>query len=663
MTRHSPHSPDLDVICLGRVAVDLYAEQIGARLEDATSFKKYLGGSSGNMAYGTARLGLKSSMLARVGNEQMGEFLREELTSAGCDVSHLIRDPERLTGLVLLGIKDKDQFPLLFVRNDCADMAIDEDDVDPAFISRARALAITGTHLSTPRTQRAARKALDAARNAGVKRVLDIDYRPVLWGLTSIGDGETRFVADESVSQHMARWLGDFDLIVGTEEEFHIAGNSTDTLEALREVRRHSEAVLVCKIGARGCVIFEEEIPQQLEDGILVEGVKVEVMNVLGAGDAFMSGFLRGYLRDESWETCGHYANACGALVVSRHGCAPAMPTEAELFDYLSRRESVPRPDLDDHLTHLHRVTTRRVAHWDSVLGLAFDHRRQFLDMARDVEGNPDRLPRLKQLLVQATRTAAQQAGITRPAILCDDVLGQDALNDTAELEWWVGRPVELPSSRPLRFQHGDDIGSQLRRWPRHHIVKCLVFYHPDDEATLRLDQEARLRQLYDACCISGHELLIEVIPPRQADAPTCDETTIPRSLERLYNLGIRPDWWKLPALTAQGWEKVNQIISTRDSWCHGVVLLGLDAPIEDVKRGFEQAARFPICKGFTVGRTLFTAPSQAWLSGTIDDATLTRQAADNYLELITHWQKLRDAYCNAEDASPATTLAEGVLQ
>ena len=108
MTRHSPHSPDLDVICLGRVAVDLYAEQIGARLEDATSFKKYLGGSSGNMAYGTARLGLNSSMLGRVGNEQMGEFLREELASVGCDVSHLKRDPERLTGLVLLGIKDKD---------------------------------------------------------------------------------------------------------------------------------------------------------------------------------------------------------------------------------------------------------------------------------------------------------------------------------------------------------------------------------------------------------------------------------------------------------------------------------------------------------------------------------------------------------------------------
>lgn len=94
-----------DVICMGRVAVDLYSQQIGARLEDASGFAKYLGGSSGNVAYGTARRGLRSSMLARVGDEHMGRFLREELRQAGCDTRHLIIDKERLTALVLLGIR------------------------------------------------------------------------------------------------------------------------------------------------------------------------------------------------------------------------------------------------------------------------------------------------------------------------------------------------------------------------------------------------------------------------------------------------------------------------------------------------------------------------------------------------------------------------------
>lgn len=629
----------LDLICLGRVAVDLYAQQVGSRLEDVTSFAKYLGGSSGNMAYGTARLGLKSAMLSRVGDEQMGHFVREELERVGVDTMALQTDPERHTGLVLLALKDRDAFPLLFYRRDCADMAIDADAIDPTFIGRARALAITGTHLSTKTTRRACRKALDAAAEHGVKRVLDIDYRPVLWGLTSPGDGETRFIADETVTTDLQAWLPDFDLIVGTEEEFHIAGGSTDTLESLRAVRHVTDATLVCKLGPLGCVVFEDDIPERIEDGILVKGVKVEVLNVLGAGDAFMSGLLRGWLRGESWETSAAYANACGALVVSRHGCAPAMPTEEELFDYLGRRHDVSRPDQDRRLNHLHRVTTRVSDEWPEVCGLAFDHRRQLTDMACEEHADPARLPVLKRLLVQAAEEGARGSGLETPAILVDDVLGQDALNEATGRGWWIGRPVELPGSRPLRFQHGDDLGSRLRQWPAEHIIKCLVFYHPDDVLELRLEQEARLRQLYQAACASDLELLVEVIPPA---GMVVDDTTLPRSLQRLYNLGIRPDWWKLPTLSEAAWKSVGKIIDDQDRHCRGVVLLGLDAPLEEMKRGFAPAARQSHCKGFTVGRTLFAAASREWLADRIDDAALVARVADNYAELIQEWRRLR---------------------
>lgn len=634
------HRP-LDLICLGRVAVDLYAEQIGSRLEDVASFAKYLGGSSGNMAYGTARLGLTSAMLSRVGNEQMGNFVREELERVGVDTSALQTDPERHTGLVLLALKDRESFPLLFYRRDCADMAIDAEAIDPEFIARAKALAITGTHLSTDTTRRACRKALDAAAHYGVKRVLDIDYRPVLWGLTNPGDGETRFIADDTVTTDLQHWLPDFDLIVGTEEEFHIAGGSTDTLAALRAVRDVSDATLVCKLGPMGCVVFEGAIPERIDDGILVKGVQVEVLNVLGAGDAFMSGLLRGWLRGESWQTSAAYANACGALVVSRHGCAPAMPTEAELFDYLARRDEVPRPDIDQRLNHLHRVTTRVPTQWPEVLGLAFDHRRQLTDMARTEHADSARLPALKKLLVTAAEQGAKRGGVSTPAILVDDVLGQDALNHASGKGWWIGRPVELPGSRPLRFQHGDDLGACLRHWPREHIIKCLVFYHPDDEIALRLEQEERLRQLYQAACAYGLELLVEVIPP--ADMPS-DDTTLPRSLQRLYNLGIRPDWWKLPAMSDAAWQAVSETIEREDAHCRGVVLLGLDAPMADMKRGFEAAANHACCKGFTVGRTLFSSASRDWLAGRIDDDSLIERVAQNYAELIKAWRQLKQA-------------------
>ena len=255
-----------DVICMGRVAVDLYSQQIGARLEDASSFAKYLGGSSGNVAYGTARQGLRSSMLARVGDEHMGRFLREELNQVGCDTSHLITDKQRLTALVLLGIKDRDTFPLIFYRDNCADMAITASDVDESYIASARCLAITGTHLSHPQTREAVLTALGYARRHGVRTVLDIDYRPVLWGLTALGDGETRFIAADKVTRELQEVLHLFDVIVGTEEEFHIAGGSTDTLQALGQVRAVSEAALVCKRGALGCSVYTDAIPPRLDD-------------------------------------------------------------------------------------------------------------------------------------------------------------------------------------------------------------------------------------------------------------------------------------------------------------------------------------------------------------------------------------------------------------
>lgn len=151
----------LDVICIGRVAVDLYAQQIGARLEDVASFSKYLGGSSGNVAFGTAIQGLKSAMLARVGDEHNGRFLRETLSRAGVDTEYLITDKQRLTALVMLGIKDQETFPLIFYRDNCADMALSPEDIKEEYIASSRALAVTGTHLSHANTREAVLKALE----------------------------------------------------------------------------------------------------------------------------------------------------------------------------------------------------------------------------------------------------------------------------------------------------------------------------------------------------------------------------------------------------------------------------------------------------------------------------------------------------------------------
>ncbi|CAQ84805.1 MULTISPECIES: bifunctional 5-dehydro-2-deoxygluconokinase/5-dehydro-2-deoxyphosphogluconate aldolase [Photorhabdus] len=625
-----------DVICMGRIAVDLYGQQIGARLEDMGSFAKYLGGSSGNVAYGTARQGLKSSMLARVGDEHMGRFLREELQSVGCDTSHLITDKERLTALVVLGIKDKTTFPLIFYRDNCADMAITRDDFSEKYIASARCLAITGTHLSHPNTRDAVLTALNYARRNGVKTVIDIDYRPVLWGLTSLGDGETRYIASEQVTSQLQEVLSLFDLIVGTEEEFHIAGGSTNTIEALRNIRKLTAAELVCKRGPLGCSVFSAEIPADLDDGITVQGVQINVLNVLGAGDAFMSGLLRGYLNNEGWEKACTYANACGALVVSRHGCAPAMPDKTELDNYLSRANQVLRPDLDETLNHLHRIGARK-KQWDELCVMAFDHRIQFIEMARQANTSIKRISLLKQLLLRASQEVAVEAGLQGKAgLLCDSTFGQDVLNEITGQGWWIGRPIELPGSRPLCLEHGN-IGSQLIDWPLEHIVKCLVFFHPEDTHPLRLEQEKKIREIYTACCKSGHELLLEVILP--AEMKHSDEFYI-RALRRFYNLGVKPDWWKLPPLSADSWDSINSLIQLLDPYCRGVVILGLDATQEELEIGFNATTGKPIVKGFAVGRTLFGQPSLQWLKNEIDDNHLIKKTKTNYHNLISLWRQ-----------------------
>ncbi len=640
---------DFDVLCLGRFGVDFYAQQIGARLEDVTSFAKYLGGSSANTAFGCARLGLRAGLISCVGNDGMGRFLVETIAREGCDTSHVGTDPARLTAAVVLGIKDKGTFPLIFLRENCADMAIGDGEIEEAYIARSRALLITGTHFSTKYIDGISNLALDRARKNDVRTVLDIDYRPVLWGLTNRGDGETRFIESDTVTAHLQKLLPKFDLVIGTIEEFNIAGGSTDIMRSLSAVRERAHATLVVKRGPLGCAVIEGPIPESLDAAFNGQGVEVEVLNVLGAGDAFSSGFLSGWVLGEDYDACARYANACGALVVSRHGCAPAMPTRVELDYYIANARRIPRPDQDATLSRLHRVTAPRTRR-DELFVFAFDHRNPFFDLAQRAGADEARLVKLKQLFVDAVAETAAARGVEGSiGLLCDDRYGQDALNAASGRGWWIGRPVELPGSNPVVFDRGRSVGTTLIAWPAEHVVKCLVQYHPDDPIELRLENEAQIRTLYDAVQVSGHELLLEIIPPRSMPRAA---DTVYRALKRLYNLGIYPEWWKLEPMSAQEWQAIDALLAERDPHCRGVLLLGLDQGVETLAAGFAAAKASATCRGFAVGRTIFRAPASEWLAGTIDDATLGRKIRANFETLIDVWRAARGATPRKEAAA-----------
>jgi 5-dehydro-2-deoxygluconokinase len=637
-----PENRPIDLACLGRLAVDLYAQQFGSKLEDARSMAKYLGGSSGNLAFGVARLGLKSAMIARVGDEQMGRFLTQTLQAEGCDVSQVQIDPERLTALVLLGLKDRDTFPLLFVRENCADMAVDAALIDESFVAQCRALAITGTHLSTPTTRKASQTALDYAAKHGVVRVLDIDYRPVLWGLTSRGAGENRYVADAHVTQQLQKMLPHFDLLVGTEEEFFIAGGvADDVIASLQAVRAISKATLVVKRGALGCCVIEGAIPARIEDAPTYRGERVEVLNVLGAGDAFLSGLMASLLQGKDWAESTQVANACGAIVVSRHACSAAMPTPTELAHWFGGNRN-PKVDADQQLAHLHRVSTAR-PQWNELCVMAFDHRSQFFDMAREAGVSDAKIPALKKLLVQAAaqvENERQMQGHTGVLIDGGDY-GRDALASATGRGWWVGRPVELPGSRPLRFDGTRSIGSSLVHWPTEQVVKCLVHYHPDDAFALRLEQEQTVLELWEATRASGNELLLEIILPKALTVAGQEDAAVLRAVKRFYNLGVKPEWWKLAPMRAVGWKSLELLVAERDPHCRGAVILGLNQPIPHLVASFRNATN-PIVKGFMVGRSLWMDESLAWLRGEIDDATFVSRVAANYTVLVDAWRNRR---------------------
>ncbi|MGU3400079.1 5-dehydro-2-deoxygluconokinase [Brucellaceae bacterium D45D] len=630
----------LDIITIGRAGVDLYGTQIGGRLEDMGSFEKYIGGSPTNIACGAARLGLKTALISRVGNEHMGRFILEQLAREGVSTEGMKTDPELLTALVILGIRDDTQFPLIFYRENCADMALCEDDIDEDFIASARAVVVTGTHLSHPRTEAAVIKALKLARKHGLRTALDIDYRPNLWGVAGHGDGESRFVESEAVTARLQATLHLFDLIVGTEEEYHIAGGSTDTLAALKAVRSVSAATLVCKRGPLGAVAFEGAIPHSLDEGQSGQGFPIEVFNVLGAGDGFFSGLLRGWMTGEDWPTSLKFANACGALAVSRHGCTPAYPTWQELQFFLKR--GVVRPDIrnDKELEQMHWSTTRHTrvdGDWSTMRVFAFDHRVQLEEM----EGYTiERGAAFKELCLDAALHV--QAGKSGYGILCDSRIGRSALNRASGSGLWIGRPAEWPGSRPLTLEPelGLDCGT-LTEWARENVVKVLCFCHPDDDKAVRAQQEETVKRLYESARRNRLEFLLEIIPSKVGKT---DDDTVATLIEQFYAVGVYPDWWKLePMKTQAAWARAIAAIETHDRYTRGIVVLGLDAPEDELSASFEVAARFPLVKGFAVGRTIFGDVARRWFKNEISDADAVQTMVQRYARLSQIWDAARE--------------------
>lgn len=326
-----------DLITLGRVSMDLFSEQIGAPFEKIESFETGVGGSPTNIAIGTSRLGLNSAAITAVGDDKTGDYVLDYLKNEKVSTEFVPVKAGTRTGLAILGVEPPDKFPLVFYRDNPADIYLTIDDIASVPIAESRALLLSGTALSRGTCRDATLYAAEIAQNAETLVFMDLDLRSDQWTHQKAYGLNMRVIASS------------VDVLIGTEEEFYAAlaphpeaimqGQAVDSarqseLETLLQdiQRQYPNLILIVKRGAHGVSILQSG--QASQD---VTGFPVTVLNTVGAGDAFASGLIYGRLQGWDWYKSARLANACGALVVTRNGCAKAFPYNEEIMTFIDK--------------------------------------------------------------------------------------------------------------------------------------------------------------------------------------------------------------------------------------------------------------------------------------------------------------------------------------
>jgi 5-dehydro-2-deoxygluconokinase len=306
-------------LTLGRVIVDLYAAELHRPLAEVESFRKYLGGSAGNTAVGLARLGAPVGLISRVGDDDFGRFLLAELEREGVATAMVGTDPLHPTGLAFAAIFPPDDSKVLFYRKPCADANLAPEDLDLDRLGSARLLCVAGTALAVSPGREAALLALRAHREAGGINVIDVDWRPQFWP------------GEQVARLYYGLAVGLCDVVLANEPELAFAGGDPDPDRAAAALLALGPAQVVAKRGGAGAWLYTRDGVERMA------GHAIAVVNTLGAGDGFGAAYCFGLL--EGWEParCLAFANAAGAIVVSRHSCSQAMPTRNEVEALLRR--------------------------------------------------------------------------------------------------------------------------------------------------------------------------------------------------------------------------------------------------------------------------------------------------------------------------------------
>ena len=328
-----------DALFMGRSCIDLYSNDIGASFVDIKSFAAFVGGSPTNMSVGCQRLGLNTVLLTAFGEDLVGDFVKNFLDREGVETRFCPRKPGKRTSAVILGIEPPDKFPLVYYRDNCADIELNIDDVVAAPIKDSRVFEFAGTNLSRDPSRSATVYGAEIAKMNGVSVIFDLDFRPDQWldplyfGVTVRSVLHTVDIVIGTAEEINAVMIADPDEVKLTHSQISDARVAGDTQKNIKRLLKIGPKTVIEKIGEEGC-----RIHQRQRDIIDVPGFPVEIKNILGAGDAFGAGFIYGYLKEWKLQDSVRFGNACGAIVVTRPGCSNSMPTYGEVMAFVDER-------------------------------------------------------------------------------------------------------------------------------------------------------------------------------------------------------------------------------------------------------------------------------------------------------------------------------------
>lgn len=313
----------VDIIPLGRVAIDFNPVDMYRPLSESTTFKKYLGGSPANIAVGMARLGKAVGFIGMVSDDQFGTYVTDYFRKEGIDTSHIVRARHgESLGLTFTEIKSEQESSLLMYRNAIADLSLEPGDVQEEYIRSSKMLLISGTALAQSPSREAALKAMELAEKTQTPVVFDIDYRAYNWH------------GPDEIAVYCSAVGRSSDIIFGSREEFDLMqgllGPDRDDWETAERWFGHGAKILVIKHGKEGSTVFTREGGEYR-----VRPLPIKKLKGFGGGDAYASAFLYGLLENWSVEKSLEFANASASLLVASHSCSDAMPRVEQIVDYI----------------------------------------------------------------------------------------------------------------------------------------------------------------------------------------------------------------------------------------------------------------------------------------------------------------------------------------